>query len=78
MTASMLERELKTLPEEQRATIIRAALQELSPTVLRALERQVRRLAHPEVPEDVWVGFEEAEEGLGIEIRDEQFDRPPA
>jgi hypothetical protein len=77
MTASMLEHELKTLPEAERAKIIRAALQELSPDALKALERQLRRLAHPEVPEDVWTGFEEAEEGRGIEIRDEHFDHPP-
>ncbi|MGA3267279.1 MAG: hypothetical protein ABSE16_10700 [Verrucomicrobiota bacterium] len=77
MTASILEHELKTLPEAERAQIIRAALRELSPTALKALERQLRRLAHPEVPEDVWTGFEEAEEGRGIEIRDEHFDQPP-
>ena len=69
MTASILEQELKTLPEMERAQIIRAALRELSPAALKTLERQVRRLAHPEVPEEVWVGFEEAEEGRGIEIR---------
>ena len=78
MTASMLEHELKTLSEAERAQVIRATMQELSPAALKALERQLRRLAHPEVPEDVWIGFEEAEEGRGIEIRDEHFDLPPA
>jgi hypothetical protein len=78
MTASMLERELKTLPEVERAQVIRAALQEFSPDALKALERQLRRLAHPEVPEDVWTGFEEAEDGRGIEIQDKHFDQPPA
>ncbi len=32
---------------------------------------------HPEVPEDVWEGFEEAEGGKGIETRDERFEHPP-
>jgi len=77
MTASMLEHELKTLPEAERAQVIGAALLELSPPARKMLERQLRRLAHPEVPEDVWTGFEEAEDGLGIEIRDEHFDHPP-
>ncbi len=77
MTANMLEQELKTLPEAERAQIIHAALQDLSPAALKALERQLRRLAHPEVPEDVWTGFEEAEDGRGIEIRDKHFDQPP-
>jgi hypothetical protein len=77
MTAEILENELKTLPEEERARIIRRTLQGLSPDMLKALERQLRRFAHPEVPEEVWTGFEEAEDGRGIEIRDEHFERPP-
>ena len=77
MTADILESELKTLPEAERARIIRRALQELSPPALKTLERQLRRFAHPEVPEDVWIGFEQAEEWRGIEIRDEHFERPP-
>ena len=77
MTASALERELKSLPEAQRARIIGAAMGELSPSKLKTLERQLRRLARPEVPEDVWVGFEEAQDGLGTEIKDEHFAQPP-
>jgi hypothetical protein len=77
MKADILENELKTLPEEERARIIRGALQELSPSTLKALERQLRRCAHPEVPEDVWTGFEEAEDGRGIGVREEHFERPP-
>jgi len=73
MTSDILENELKTLPETERARIIRRAIQELSPPALKSLERQLRRFTHPEVPEDVWTGFEEAEDGLGIEVRDEQF-----
>ena len=77
MTSDILENELKTLPEAERTRIIRGALQELSPPALKALERQLRRFAHPEVPEDVWIGFEEAEDGRGIEVRDEHFEHPP-
>jgi hypothetical protein len=75
MTANTLERELKALPEMERTQIIRAALPELSATALKTLERQLRRLAHPEVPEDVCTGFEEAEDGKAIEIRDEHFEQ---
>jgi hypothetical protein len=77
MTASMLENELKTLSDSEPAKIICAALPDLSPSALKKLERQLRRLTHPTVPEDVWTGFEEAEDGLGIEVRDEHFDQPP-
>jgi len=78
MTANTVERELKALPEAERTQIIRAALPQLSPTALKELERHLRRLAHPEVPEDVWTGFEEAEDGKGVEIQDEHFEHPPA
>ena len=77
MTVAMLERELKALPETERTRVISAALRELSPSTIKALERQVRRLAHPHVPEDVWIGFEEAEDGKGIEMKDEHFEQPP-
>ena len=77
MTVAMLERELKALPETERTRVISAALRELSPSTIKTLERQVRRLAHPHVPEDVWIGFEEAEDGKGIEMKDEHFEQPP-
>jgi hypothetical protein len=77
MTSDILENELKSLPEAERTRIIRGALRELSPPAIKTLERQLRRFAHPEVPEDVWTGFEEAEDGRGIEVRDEHFDHPP-
>ena len=73
MTTATLKRELHALPEAERALLIGSALKGLSPASIQALERQVRRLAHPEVPEDVWIGFEEAEAGLGIEIKDGHF-----
>ena len=69
----MLEHELKTLSETERAQIISDALPSLSPPTLKALERRVRRVAYPDVPEDVWIGFEEAEDGRGIEIKAEHF-----
>jgi hypothetical protein len=73
MTATVVERELKALPEAARAKVIGATMRELSPAKLKTIERQLRRLAHPEVPADVWVGFEEAQDGLGVEIKDEHF-----
>lgn len=77
MTTAILENELKALPEAERTRVISEALRELSPTTIKTLERRLRRLAHPEVPEDVWTGFEEAEDGQGVEIKDEHFAHPP-
>ena len=50
MTIAMLERGLKALPETERTQVISAALRELSPSTIKALERQVRRLAHHTCP----------------------------
>lgn len=73
MTVEILENELKTLPEAERFRIICGAMQGLSPQARKAPQRQLRRFAPPEVPEDVWTGFEEAEDGQGIEVRDADF-----
>jgi len=78
MTATAIKRELLALPETERRRIISDALDKLSVPALKELERHLRRLAHPEIPEDVWLGFEQAEDGSGIEIKDEHFARPPA
>jgi hypothetical protein len=78
MTTTALKRQLQSLPEAERSNVIRAALPKLSPAALKTIERQLRRLAHPEVPEDVWVGFEEAEDGSGMVMEDKHFTNPPA
>jgi hypothetical protein len=77
MTVTTIERELKALPEAERTKVISEALRELSPQTIKSLERRVRRLAHPEIPEDVWTGFEEAEDGKRIEMKDKHFENPP-
>jgi hypothetical protein len=41
------------------------------------VERLLRRLQHPDVPEDVWEGFEECADGKAIEMQDEHFARLP-
>ena len=70
--------ELATMPEEKRHEAVKAILARLYPSGGKVIERMLRRIEHPEVPEDVWEGFEEAEDGKGIEMRDEHFENPPA
>lgn len=77
MTATKLANELKTVPEAERAKLISAALSDLYPNSGKFIERLVRRVEHPEIPEDVWQGFEECEDGKAIEMKDEHFDQPP-
>jgi hypothetical protein len=78
MSASEFIEQLSTLPDAERQQTLRAILERLYPAETKSIERFMRRIEHPEIPEDVWEGFEEAEDGNGIEIRDEHFDNPPA
>ena len=78
MSAAQIVSELEEMPAEARQQVVRSVLAILYPRSTKAIERLLRRIEHPEVPEDVWDGFEEAEDGKGIEMRDEHFVQPPA
>ena len=78
MSATQIANELEEMPAEAREQVVRIVLAKLYPQSAKAIERLLRRIEHPEVPEDVWEGFEEAEDGKGIEMRDEHFAQPPA
>lgn len=78
MSTSEMIREFEGMPAEERHGVLRTLLARLYPRCEKSIERLLRRIEHPEVPEDVWEGFEEAEDGRGIEMRDEHFDNPPA
>jgi hypothetical protein len=78
MTTTDFIAELEAMPGEKRRATVKTILGRLYPESQRAIDRMLRRMEHPEVPEDVWEGFEEAEDGRGIEMRDEHFTDPPA
>ena len=78
MSATEMIEELAAMPDDQRRHALKAILSRLYPAGEKNIERLLRRVEHPEVPEDVWEGFEQAEDGKGIEMRDEHFDHPPA
>ena len=78
MSATQIVEELEEMPAEARQQVVRSVLAKLYPRSAKTIERLLRRIEHPEVPEDVWEGFEEAEDGKGIEMRDEHFAQPPA
>jgi hypothetical protein len=54
---------IEALPESERVKVAQETLRHLSAEDLKAVERTLRRLAHPEVPEEVWEGYEDAEDG---------------
>ncbi len=70
--------ELTAMPEQERHETLKEILVRFYPEGQKIIDRMLRRMAHPEVPEDVWESFEEAEDGRGFEMRDEYFANPPA
>jgi hypothetical protein len=81
MSAAEILQQAQTLPPADKVKLVRRLVGSMEKELgehRQALTRLLRRLEHPEVPEDFWEAWEEEEDGLGIEIKDEHFARPPA
>ena len=68
MSTAEIVKELEGLPESERATAVRRVLDALYPASGKIVERTLRRLENPDIPEDVWRGIEEAEDGRLIDL----------
>ena len=77
MSAAEIVEELEGLPESERAKVARHALQVLFPGSDKLIGRVMRRLEHPDIPEDFWGAAEEVEDGRALEIHDDHFENPP-
>ena len=69
--------EIGALPEAERVQVTQETLRRLNADDLKIIERTVRRLAHPEVPEEVWEGYEEAEDGRFVDPEMILNEEPP-
>jgi hypothetical protein len=43
----------------------------------KAIERLLRRLQNPDIPEDVWIGFEDIEDGRVVDMETALNETPP-
>ncbi len=72
VTAAEIIREIKALPREEQRRVLTEAIEEVSAherkEIAKLLQRVQRRLEHPEIPEDVWEGFEQAEDGKLVDL----------
>ena len=72
MTATQIIAEIKALPRDQQCRVLTEAISEVSAherqEIARLLQRVQRRLEHPEIPEDVWEGYEQAEDGKLVDL----------
>ena len=77
MTATTLANELRAVPDPERGHVIGAALQSIYPQSGRVIERMIRRIENPDIPEDVWRGIEDAEAGRLVDMETAMTEAPP-
>ena len=77
MTAAQVIEVVKRLPSWERAEVVSATLSQLEPEHRQAIERVLRRLQHPEIPESFWDGVEDHEDGRTVDMEAALHDKPP-
>ena len=72
MTAGEIIKEIKALPRDEQRRVLTEAIEEVSAherkEIAQLLLRVQRRIEHPEIPEDVWEGYEQAEDGKLVDL----------
>ena len=73
-------RESESLPANEKLNVMRHWLEQLSADKrqFQGVERLLRRLENPDVPEDVWQGFEDCEDGRIVELDSALNETPSA
>jgi len=77
MSAAEVIAQIEALPKAERVAVAKEALHHLDPADLKIVERTLRRLAHPDVPEEVWEGYEDYEEGRFVDMDTILREEPP-
>jgi len=77
MTATQVIAELKVLPLSERARVLEATIRDMAPEERRSLERFLRRVQYPDVPEAFWQGVEDHEDGRVVEMETALREVPP-
>ena len=68
MSVTEVLAEIEALTETERVRVAQGTLRHLHVDDLKVVERTLRRLAHPEVPEEVWRGYEDCEDGHTVDM----------
>ena len=76
-SASEILKKLESLPRPERTRVAKRVLETLCPET-KMVERLMRRIENPDIPEDVWRGIEDAEDGRTVEMETALRDQPPA
>ena len=57
--------------------VLKKTLAGLCPRSNKAIERLLRRLENPDIPEDMWRGMEDAEDGRFVDMETALTEKPP-
>jgi len=77
MTEAQLLEALSTLPRPERAHILEETLRRLTRDERKPIERLIRRLQHPDVPEFFWQGVEDHEDDRTVDMETALREPPP-
>jgi len=68
MSTAEFIHQMQTLPEKKRTQTMKHVLARLYPKSRKVIDRLLRRIEHPEVPEDFWGGVEDIEDGRTVDL----------
>jgi len=77
MTTAQLVQEINTLPRQERARVVEETLRHLTAEERKPIERLMRRLQYPDVPESFWQGVEDHEDDRTVDMETALREIPP-
>jgi hypothetical protein len=77
VTAAQLLEQIKGLPATERTYVVEQAVRQLTAEERKPIERLLRRLQHPDIPESFWEGVEDHEDGGVVEMETALRETPP-
>ena len=77
MTTAKIIEEIKGLSAKDRTFVVEEAIRHSTPETRKSIERLLRRLQHPEVPESFWQGVEDHEDDRTVEMDTALRETPP-
>lgn len=77
MTAHEVIEQIKAMPPPERTEVLKKAIAGLCPQSNKTIERLLRRLENQDIPEDVWRGIEDAEDGRVVDMETALAEKPP-
>ena len=78
MTTAELIEEIKALSAKDRTLVVEEVIRHATPEARKSIERLLRRLQHPDVPESFWQGVKDHEDGRTVDMETALRETPPA